>query len=135
MSEINFRWLERIDVLVIEDFCKDITSLIKKLSFANTFGIVFEKDNNIVGYLMYKSLKTKTKIINMVVHNDFRRMKIGSQMINYLADQQKEKDIEAIVHEENLIMQLFLRNHRFLATEIKKNKDANYYKFIRKYSV
>lgn len=135
MSEINFRWLERIDVLAIEDFCKDITSLIKKLSFANTFGIVFEKDNNIVGYLMYKSLKTKIKIINMVVHNDFRRIKIGSQMINYLVDQQKEKDIEAIVDEENLTMQLFLRNHKFLATEIKKNKDANYYKFIRKHNI
>lgn len=135
MQEINFRWLERFDVNEIENFCKDISSLIKKLSSANTFGIVFENNNNIVGYLMYKSLKKKIKIINLVVHQDFRRSKVGSKMMEYVFDKQKEKDIEALVDEQNLPMQLFLKNHKFLATEIKKNNEANYYKFVRKHDV
>jgi ribosomal protein S18 acetylase RimI-like enzyme len=131
MQDISSRWLEKNDVFIIEDFCKDIKSMIKKLSLINTFGLVFEKNHEIVGYIVYKSLKDKIKIINFIVDEKQRRNKVATFMMQELFSK-KKKEIEILVPEENLIMQLFLRNQNFLATQIKEDKGNSFYKFIKK---
>lgn len=134
MENLKYRWIEKNDVSKIKFLTNIDTDIKKKLSLVNTLGFIVEKNKEIIAYFIYKSLKNKTKILDIFVKEDCRRQGVGSNIIEYILEKQKEKqELELMCPEERLDLQLFLKNQNFLAVQIKTEKSGDvYYKFSRK---
>ena len=81
-----------------------------------TTGILVRSHSEIVGYMIYYRKRKAFHIINMAVHSNFRRKKIGFMMFEWLvAKLKKNCEIEATVSDANLGAHLFLKNLGFVA--------------------
>lgn len=74
------------------------------------------------GYIIIMDNGIEIEILKIGVIEDFRKQKIGSKLLNYLFDMEKEIFLE--VRESNIIGQKFYENNGF----IKIGKRKNYYK-------
>lgn len=77
---------------------------------------------DIKGYIIIMDNGIEIEILKIGVIEDFRKQKIGSKLLNYLFEMQKEIFLE--VRESNIIGQKFYENNGF----IKIGKRKNYYK-------
>jgi ribosomal-protein-alanine N-acetyltransferase len=132
LQKPSIRWFIRRDldaVLEIEMFSgellmkkEDILILLRKI---NVVGLVAEIDGKIVGYIIYELYKDYIHIINLVVHYDFRRKRIGETLIERIKQKienfNKRKYIQIEVRESNLGAHLFLKKNCFKANEVKRN--------------
>jgi ribosomal-protein-alanine N-acetyltransferase len=86
--------------------------------------MVAERDNRVVGFMIYELHKTRLHILNFAVAPAFRRLAVGSQMIEKLINklsQQRRQEIVLEVRETNLSAQLFYHNQGFRATGVLRN--------------
>jgi ribosomal-protein-alanine N-acetyltransferase len=83
--------------------------------------MVAERDERIVGFMIYELHKNRLHVLNFAVHEDFRRMGVASQMavklIGKLSPQRRSR-ILLEVRETNLAAQLFFREMGFRAISL-----------------
>lgn len=77
---------------------------------------------DIKGYIIIMDNGIEIEILKIGVIEDFRKQKIGSKLLNYLFEMEKEIFLE--VRESNIVGQKFYENNGF----IKIGKRKNYYK-------
>lgn len=126
--DVQIRWLIRrdmVEVLEIErenfEFPWSEEDFLCCLRQRNCIGMVAEYDHCIVGFMIYELHKSKLRILNFAVADDYKRQHVGQQMVNRLIDklsQQRRKQIVLEVRETNLLAQLFFKNQGFRATTV-----------------
>jgi ribosomal-protein-alanine N-acetyltransferase len=124
---VRVRWLMRqdmLDVLRIEfqsfefPWCDD--DFLRCLRQRNCIGMVAEAEEYrgflVVGFMLYELNKGELELLNIAVDPQFRRRKVGQQMMARLVDklgQQQRTKISATVRETNVDAQLFFRSQGF----------------------
>lgn len=124
---IYIRWMSRRDmpeVLAIENASFEHPwseeEWIRCLRQRTNIGMVVERDEVVIGHMVY-ALEPKTiNVLNMAVRPDLVRMGIGRAMIDKLKSKlhlQRRNKIICNVQEYNLEAQLFMRSCGFTAVE------------------
>jgi ribosomal-protein-alanine N-acetyltransferase len=106
-DSFEFPWLEN-------DF-------IHYLRQRDTIGMVAEVDDRVAGFMIYDLQKQKIHVLNFSVAPDFRRLRIGSQMVAKLIAKlslRRRRSIFLEIRETNLGAQLFFRENGFRAGPI-----------------
>lgn len=124
----HIRWMIRRDmpsVLEIEDrsfeFPWTEDEFIRCLRQRDCIGMVAERSEQVVGFMIYELHKNRIHILSFAVHPDFRRNGIGSAMVDKLITKlayQRRNRIMLEVRETNLDAQLFFRQLGFRATGV-----------------
>lgn len=125
---VHIRWMIRRDmaeVLAIEaesfEFPWSEDDFIRCLRQRNCIGMVAERDERVVGFMIYELHKNRLHILNFAVHPEFRRLGVGSQMamklIGKLSPERRSR-IMLEVRETNLDAQLFFRDLSFRAISV-----------------
>ena len=83
-------------------------------------GFIATELNRPVGYTIYEQSESVLEIVNLVVHQDYRRREIGSLLLERLESRSQWDKMSAHVRESNLEAQLFLKRKGFYATNIKR---------------
>lgn len=128
---MQIRWMIRRDmpeVLAIETLCFDLPwvedDFVRCLRQRNCIGMVCEEDQKVKGFMIYELYKERLALLNLGVPPAFRRMGIGTSMIDKLkgklSDQRRNKIILS-VSEDNLDGQLFFANQGFIAVSVDRN--------------
>lgn len=125
---VCIRWLIRRDmpeVLGIEnlafEFPWDEEEFLNCLRQRSCVGMVAERDDKIVGHMIYELQKNQIHVLNFAILPSMQRRGIGSQMVQKLISkltQQRRKSIVLEVRETNLDAQLFFSKMGFLATDV-----------------
>ncbi|HTN76438.1 MAG TPA: ribosomal protein S18-alanine N-acetyltransferase [Pirellulaceae bacterium] len=94
---------------------------IRCLRQRNCIGMVAERDERIVGFMIYELHKNRLHVLNFAVHPEFRRSGVGGQMAAKLMGKlspQRRSRIMLEVRETNLDAQLFFRDLGFRAISV-----------------
>lgn len=83
-------------------------------------GFVITDVNKTVGYTIYDQSEGVLDIVNLVVHQDYRRRGIASLLLEKLATRSRWHHMETCVRETNLSAQLFFKSKGFLATGVRR---------------
>lgn len=126
--DVQIRWMIRRDmpeVLAIEndsfEFAWTEEDFLCCLRQRNCIGMVAERQERIVGFMIYELLKHQLHVLNFAVAPWVRRQGIGSQMVNKLIhklSQQRRSEIFLEVRETNLAAQLFFRHQHMFASNV-----------------
>jgi ribosomal-protein-alanine N-acetyltransferase len=84
-------------------------------------GMVAEKGEKVVGFMLYDLNKTSIEVTNFAVHPDYRLAEVGTQMVLKLKSKlsaHRRTRITSVVRETNLGAQLFAQKMGFLATSV-----------------
>ncbi|HUT89398.1 MAG TPA: ribosomal protein S18-alanine N-acetyltransferase [Thermoguttaceae bacterium] len=106
-ESFEFPWLE-------EDF-------IRCLRQRNCIGMVAERDDRVVGFMIYELAKNRIQVLNLATAAESRRRGIGTQMIGKLIGKlsaQRRTRVTLEVRETNLPAQLFFRDNGFRAVSV-----------------
>lgn len=129
---VHIRWMIRRDmesVLEIEQgsfgqrWSED--EFLEALRQRNVIGMVAERDDRIVGFMIYELHKTHIYLLRLAVNPLFRRADVGEQMIAKLAGKLSahgRTEVRLCVREGNLAAQLFLREQGFLAYDVIRDR-------------
>lgn len=131
VGKLHIRWMIRRDmaeVIDIETMSYDYgwieEDFLRQLRARNCIAMVCEKNQKIVGFMVYELHKNHLSVANMAVHPAYRRTGIGAAMVaklvNKLCSHRRPK-ICLDIRETNLTAQLFLRSQGFLAKGIKRD--------------
>lgn len=131
-SETSYiRWMIRRDlpfVLNIEqasfEFPWTEDEFIQCLRQRECIGMVAERNEDVLGYMIYELHRSRIHLASFAVHPNFLRQGIGRSMIEKLIAKlefQRRNRITTEVRETNLTAQLFLRKMGFIAHNIRKN--------------
>lgn len=125
--ELKSRWMQKKDLKNIDN--KD--ELLALLENVKVNASVIESDEKkILGWVIYKILLHKTKILKIC----FENKKVGDKIFEHLIEKNnKNNTIEAIVSDEDLEFHLLLKKNKFIAKGIKKVEDSDFYIFERKF--
>ncbi len=125
---VHIRWMIRRDmqeVLEIEsesfEFPWAEEDFIRCLQQRNCIGMVAERDDAVVGFMIYELHKTQLHILNFAVHPRLRRRGIGTQMVGKLVGKlssDRRTRIVLEVRETNLAAQVFYRSQGFRAVSV-----------------
>jgi ribosomal-protein-alanine N-acetyltransferase len=127
-SKTHIRWMIRrdmADVLAIESdsfefpWCEN--DFLRCLRQRNCIGMVAERDNKVVGFMIYELHKSRLHILNFAVSSRYRRAGVGSQMISKLVGKlstERRNRILLEVRETNLAAQIFFRSSGFRAVSV-----------------
>lgn len=129
---MSIRWLIRADmeqVLAIESAVfpdpwseKEFMGCLRQM---NCIGLVCERDDLVVGFVIYELHRSRLEVLNLAVEPSQQRKGIGSQIIDKLKSRlssQRRNEIRLDVSERNLGAHLFFKSHGFLATEILRDR-------------
>jgi ribosomal-protein-alanine N-acetyltransferase len=128
LSKTHIRWMIRRDmpeVLAIESdsfefpWCEN--DFLRCLRQRNCIGMVAERDNKVVGFMIYELHKSRLHILNFAVSSRYRRAGVGTQMISKLVGKlstERRNRILLEVRETNLPAQLFFRSSGFRAVSV-----------------
>jgi len=132
---VQIRWMIRRDmpeVLRIEhesfEFNWTEDDFLACLRQRNCIGMVAEHDNRVVGFMIYELHKTRLHILNFAVAPAYRRLAVGTQMIDKLINklsQQRRQEIVLEVRETNLAAQLFYQAQGFRAVRVLRGHYAD----------
>ncbi len=127
-SCVHIRWMIRRDmpsVLAIEEssfeFPWSEEEFIRCLRQRNCIGMVAERDDAVVGFMIYELHKNRLHLLNFSVNPACRRSAIGSSMVEKLSSklsQDRRNRITLEVRETNLDAQLFFKHHGFRAISV-----------------
>jgi ribosomal-protein-alanine N-acetyltransferase len=133
-----FRWMLRHDlpdVLAIErtSFLEPWSEhdFVAALLQREAMGIVVERHDRIIGYLIYELQPRALRILRLAVHPLHRRMGVGRSLIERLVNRPVPRGSRCFwtsVPETNLPMQLFLRSAGFRA--LPPCREACTYRFV-----
>ncbi len=125
---VHIRWMIRRDMPAVLDIEADSfefpwleEDFIRCLRQRNCIGMIVEHDDRVVGFMVYELNKTRLHMLNFAVAPEFRRLGVGSQMINKLIGKlsaQRRSRIMLEVRETNLDAQLFFRENGFRAVSV-----------------
>jgi [ribosomal protein S18]-alanine N-acetyltransferase len=125
---VHVRWMIRNDmnaVLAIErrvfEYGWGEPEFIRMLRQQNCVGMVAERDETVLGYMLYTLKKRSLYLENFAVDPDHHRNGIGTALIDKLKLKlsfNNRVSINTLVRETNLNAQLFFRAMRFRATGI-----------------
>jgi len=91
----------------------------------NCIGMVAEQNNRVIGYMIYELHRNKIQVLNFVVHSNFRRIGVGTQLIEKLVaklSSHRRNQITFIINELNLeTVGVFLRKLGFGAHSIMRD--------------
>jgi ribosomal-protein-alanine N-acetyltransferase len=128
LSKAHIRWMIRRDmpeVLAIESdsfeypWCEN--DFLRCLRQRNCIGMVAERGNEVVGFMIYELHKSRLHILNFAVSARYRRAGVGTQMIAKLLGKlstDRRTRILLEVRETNLAAQLFFRASGFRAVSV-----------------
>lgn len=129
-SCVHIRWMIRRDmpaVLAIEsqsfEFPWTEDEFIRCLRQRDCIGMVAERNEEVVGFMIYELHKTRIHILSFAVHPNHRREGVGRAMTEKLVSKlayQRRNRIVLEVRETNLGAQLFFRDLGFRATGVLK---------------
>jgi ribosomal-protein-alanine N-acetyltransferase len=88
---------------------------------SNCVGMVAERNEELIGYMVYQINKYSIELLNFAVRSRSQRLGVGADMVRKLKDKlayQRRYKIVAEVRESNLDAQLFFRSQGFLCTSI-----------------
>ena len=94
---------------------------IAELRTRNHVGIVAERDEKVVGFMVYVLRPDSFDIINFAVDDECLRQGVGTRMVEKLRSKMAHQDrsqATVAIREGNLAAQMFFRNHEFEAVEI-----------------
>ena len=128
-DNVTVRWMIRRDmpeILAIEEQCyewqmwgdEDFMTCLRQ---RNCIGMVAERDERIVGYMIYELHKSSLHLVNFAVAPDHQRQGVGTAMVDRLVAKlthQRRNAIRLCVSASNLGAQLFFKRMGFLATGI-----------------
>lgn len=121
IKKINLEDLEVLENMERRCFPQEYYSKIQlEDMIKNTLYQIYSIDSK--GYIIIMDNGIEIEILKIGVIEDFRKQKIGSKLLNYLFEMEKEIFLE--VRESNIIGQKFYENNGF----IKIGKRKNYYK-------
>lgn len=152
---INMRWMIKQDlphVLQIEEQSFDEPwnedNFLQCLRLRNCIGMVIEYDDLVIGFVIYELHDTyqsqgrPIEILNIAVAPEFRRMMVGTSMIEKLKGKlswQRRRRLMAWVSEKNLEAQVWFRSNGFLCVKTEKGRypdrpelDAYKFEFVTK---
>ncbi len=122
------RWMIRRDmpsVLEVENNSFDHPwteqEFIRNQQRRECIGMVAERCEHVVGYMMYQLHRQRLHLLSFAVHPDHRRLGIGRAMMERLIAKlsyQRRNRIVVEVRETNLAAQLFFRELGFRAVDI-----------------
>ena len=125
---VHIRWMIRRDmpaVLGIENKCFEFAwteeDFIRCLRQRNCIGMVAEKDDEVVGFMIYELHKNRLHILNFAVNPEFRRQGVGRSMVSKLLGKlshERRNRIMLEVRETNLDAQLFFKSLGFRAISV-----------------
>lgn len=101
----------------------------------DTIGMIAELDEEVVAFMVYELHKNRLHVINFAVHPKYRRMGIGSAMVEKLISKlswQRRNRIEFDVYDDKLDTHLFLKSIGFRAEKIDccQETDQQFYTFV-----
>ena len=127
-TSVHIRWMIRRDmneVLQIENASFEFPWLeddfLRCLRQRNCIGMVAEHEDRVAGFMIYELHKTRLHVLNFSVAPEFRRRRVGSQMIAKLVGKlssQRRTRIQLEVRETNLPAQLFFKQCGFRAVNV-----------------
>ena len=127
-APVVIRWLIRKDmrrILQIENASFDCPwtedEFLSVLRERNCIGMVAEHEKQTAGMMIYELERTRLHILNFAVAPEFRRLDVGTQMIEKLHNklsQQRRTELILEVRESNLGAQLFFKAQGFRAVKI-----------------
>lgn len=121
IKKINLEDLEVLENMERRCFPQEYYSKIQlEDMIKNSLYQIYSIDSK--GYIIIMDNGIEIEILKIGVIEDFRKQKIGSKLLNYLFEMEKEIFLE--VRESNIIGQKFYENNGF----IKIGKRKNYYK-------
>ena len=127
-SCVHIRWMIRRDmpaVLSIEEasfefpWCEE--EFIRCLRQRNCIGMVAERDDEVVGFMIYELHKSRLHLLNFAVDPRYRRESIGRSMLDKLVSKlssDRRNRIMLEVRETNLDAQLFFKQLGFRAISV-----------------
>jgi ribosomal-protein-alanine N-acetyltransferase len=125
---VHIRWMIRRDmpeVLQTEqesfEFAWTEEDFLRCLRQRNCIGMVAERGEKVVGFMIYELHKAKLHILNFAVHPSCRRVGVGAQMVAKLISKlssHRRTRITLEVRETNLPAQLFFRQQGFRAVRV-----------------
>lgn len=128
---VHTRWMIRRDmpeVMEIENSSFDCPwsedDFTKCLRQRNSIGFVAELDSRIIGHMIYELHQRRLCVLNFAVHPDFRRRKVGTQLIEKLRGKlsaNRRNRITLAIRETNLNGQLFFSELGFRATSVERD--------------
>lgn len=127
-TSIIVRWMIRRDlpvVLDIEQRCFEFPwqeeDFLVALRQRNVIGMVAERNERVVGFMIYELHKKRLHLLSMAVHPNHARQGIGSTLIQKLVSKLSTLNrsfVDLEVRETNLRAQLFFKSMGFEAVEI-----------------
>lgn len=130
MSLTHIRWNIHRDLPAIMEihrrsFTEPMTEeeILAHLRKREGIGMVAEIGDTIVGHMLYDLWKRKFHLVTLAVHPGYRRMGIGTEMVEKLRGKlsdQYRSHLTIDVHEDNLAAQLFLRECGLRATTVRR---------------
>ena len=145
--DVQIRWMIRRDmpeVLDIErqsfEFAWSEEDFLCCLRQRNCIGMVAERQERIVGFMIYELLKSQLHVLNFGVAPWSRRQGVGSQMVEKLVNklsQQRRQEIALEVRETNLAAQLFFKQQGLAASSVLRGhyEDTDEDAYVMKYQL
>ncbi len=125
---VHIRWMIRRDMPEVlqteqESFEHSWTEedFLRCLRQRNCIGMVAEQGERVVGFMIYELHKAKLHILNFAVHPQYRRGRVGCQMVAKLISKlssHRRTRITLEVRETNLPAQLFFKEQGFKALRV-----------------
>ena len=127
-TQTHIRWMIRSDLSSVVAIEKDVfdypwsqQEFLIALSQRNCIGMVAERNEEVVGYMVYELHKTRIELLNFAVRARSQRLGVGYALIEKLKSKlayQRRNKISLELRERNLDGQLFFRQAGFLCTSI-----------------
>lgn len=128
MSGVHIRWMIRRDmpaVLEIEELAFEYTwsesEFRRCLRQRNCIGMVAERDDRVVGFMIYELHKHHLHLLSLAVHSKHPREGIGGELLQKLYSKtypDRRRFILTEVRETNLTAQKFFRRMGFRAVNV-----------------
>lgn len=134
-THVNSRVMLRIDipeVLKIEHASSEVPwcerEFCRVLCQPYCIGMVAEFNDIICGFMIYEFHSEMIRLLNIAVHQNFRRQSVGRQMVDKLVSRLSSQGLNRLslyLRETNLQAQFFFRAVGFSAVEVARNHFAD----------
>lgn len=125
---VQIRWMIRRDMPEVLDIERENfefpwidEDFVRCLRQRNCIGMVAERDDQIIGFMIYELHKARIHVLNFCVKPGYQRRGVGSQMLAKLIGKlsvPRRSRIILEVRETNLGAQLFFRENGFRAINV-----------------
>ena len=130
-TKVHIRWMIRRDmpdIMGIElasfEFAWTEDDFLRCLRQRNCIGMVAERGDSIIGFMIYELHRTRLNVLNFAVAPGARRTGIGGMLVAklvYKLCSHRRQKLCLAVREGNTPAQMFFRAHRFRAAKVLRN--------------